>query len=207
VVEKQRVLTQLLQSLTALAALLFLIGWTYGHAYYGTLGIGLNQLEIPVTSYMVWCRTLMFEKPVVLLFLPGLLISLRWWLPWVLPDRWKHIVPSVNPVVWILLVYLLVAIYGPFVVNRLGHRHAERDAHQQTTTLPKIILQLKTPPGEDEYFLDTLREQNISDGAYIFLGQHRDVYYVMPYRGALRVNQPLVVVLPRELIGTIQVME
>jgi hypothetical protein len=43
--------TLLLQGLTALTALLFLIGWSYGRAYYGAFGIGLNQLEIPFTSY------------------------------------------------------------------------------------------------------------------------------------------------------------
>lgn len=213
-------LTFLLQAFTLVGALLFLIGWSYGRAYYGAFGIGLNQLEIPLTSYLAWVYPLIFEAPIRLLLPPALVFSVRWWGPRLL--LWLSRIQKlaglswlcdhlhdrvVNPGVWTLVMLLFFFMYEPSAASRIADQHANRDSWQQTTTLPKVLLQLKVPDGEDRSFLDRLRRENISDGSYIFLGRHRQMYYLMPYRGAAGTSEVRVLILPESVVRSLRVVE
>lgn len=216
----QTTLTLILQDLTALGALLFVTGWSYGRAYYGAFGIGLNQLEIPVTSYLAWVQPLILEAPFRLLVVPALVYSIRWWLPplllWLSASKgasrlricWEYLYHRVvDPHVSFLLMLLFLFIYAPFAVKSIADKHADRDASQGTTSLPRVLLQLKTPQGEDRTFLDRLRRENISDVSYMFLGRHRQMSYLVPYRGWTGMNEVRVLVLPDALVGSIRVLE
>jgi hypothetical protein len=211
----QRALTVLFEALAVVGAVLFVIGWSYGRAYYGAFGIGLNQLEIPPTSYLVWVQPLVYEVPIRLLVFPALLLSMRWWIPVLLSrflqTRLWHAITPYGPalgVLWIVLMLLFYCFYAPSVTSDIAAEHTARDAHQTTTTLPKVQIQLKTPEGENnELFLDRLRRENISDGWYIFLGRHRGVYYLLPYRGATGMNPIRVLILPEDVVATLRVME
>ncbi len=93
----QRTLALLLQALTALGALLFLIGWSYGRSYYGSFSIGLNKLEIPVTSYLVWVQPLIREQPFWLLIFPIFLFSVCWWFLPLIALFTKYGVSNIGP--------------------------------------------------------------------------------------------------------------
>jgi hypothetical protein len=201
----------LLEATALLAAVIFLTGWEYGHAYYSVFGVGLTQLEVDVPHFFVWARRPLLERwyvtlPIVvvaLLVLPGY-PDIRGWLRHSEFQRW---LPKMNnPSLFLLVGVVLLFVLLPPLAGMVGEHDGMRDLFDDTTTLAPVSITLKEP---DQPLRAHQRRAGILGGQYYLLGHHKTAYYLVPPRrqNSISITPPRVLVLPDELVAAVRILE
>lgn len=190
-----------IETVAALTAILFFTGWQYAHAYFGTFGIGLvSQLEVDVTHYLVWAYPPIMAVKwwlfgavclfiLVSLFFPKIKVGIR-----IYGKR-------------ILLIVVLISFWSISSIARsVGVEHGQRDIDSGATLLPTVIVTLRD--SELAKRISLLPTHSLGESSYLLLGHHRSVYFLVKatYSGGLRPNTPRVILVPSEVIATIEVI-
>lgn len=190
-----------IETAAALTAILFFTGWQYAHAYFGTFGIGLvSQLEVDVTYYLVWA------------FAP--LMAIKWWIVGIviLASASRSIVLKYIPAIQlyatkILIVLVLLAFWGTsWVARSVGSEHGLRDIDAGTTLLPVVKVTLRD--SELAKRISLLPAHPLAESTYLLLGHHRSIYLLVraSYAGGLQVGAPRVILVPDEVIATVEIV-
>lgn len=205
----------LVQCAVVFAALLFVSGWYYGHAYFGVFGVGLTQLDIPITHYLAWIHPMIFEYwyislPMLAITVISLVAAHEYLPPFVSASKYQwvrrldRIVSDPNLLVLIGLFVLLIAF--PRIAEKAGDDHGERDLYADTTTLPVADVTLRNPEGDSNVII-RLRGLGVTDGEYSLLGRHRGAIFIVPpqRRTAIGGEIPTVLILPEAVVASIRV--
>jgi hypothetical protein len=143
----------------ALGYLVFASGWSYIHAYYQVFGLGMKEINIPITDVLIFSIPVFKHSWISDLIMGTILFVI---ISLLIFDKLPLLVRLALGIVALVVGFLFLSRFS----GTVGAENALRDLQEETTTLPNVQIvvdktnfkiDLSDPPFENGNFRFLLR--------------------------------------------------